>query len=156
MGPVVVILEDDPSRVRAMRGVLAELLPGVEVLAFDNAPDAIDFLRVYCDRTILISLDHDLGPSRVRDGAAFEPGDGRDVCAFLGECRPACPVIVHSANYQMVMVMVEMVRECGWATTIVTPYSQLAPWWIGQEGRAEIEWLIANGRIQRHADEHRG
>jgi len=150
VGPFVVILEDDPSRVCAMRAVLTELLAGVEVLAFDNAPDAIDFLRVYADRTVLISLDHDLGPSRVRDGAAFEPGDGRDVCAFLvGECRPACPAIVHSANYQMVMVMVEMLRERGWAATIVTPYSQLTLGWIDKEWRAEVEWLIANGKIQR-------
>ena len=134
-----------------MRAVLTELLAGVEVLAFDNAPDAIDFLRVYADRTVLISLDHDLGPSRVRDEAAFEPGDGRDVCVFLGggECRPACPAIVHSANYQMVRVMVEMLRERGWAATIVSPYSQLALGWIDKEWRAEVEWLIANGKIQR-------
>jgi hypothetical protein len=43
----VVVLEDDPSRVAAMRRVLSELLPAAEMLAFDNAPDAVAFLNVY-------------------------------------------------------------------------------------------------------------
>src|SRR4051794_7840105 len=144
-----VILEDDPGRVAAMRFVLADLLPAAEVLAFDNAPDAIAFLNVYLPQTVLISLDHDLGPSRVRDGEPFDPGDGRDVASFLLGRQPCCPAIVHSANYQMVMVMIEMLRESGWPATIVTPYSQLEHGWIDLEWRAEVEWLVQNGRIQK-------
>ena len=130
-----------------MRSILAELLAGVELLIFDNAPDAIAFLNVYLPQTVLISLDHDLGPSRLRDGAPFEPGDGRDVASFLLGRYPCCPAIVHSANYQMVMVMIEMLRESGWPATIVTPYSQLEHGWIDREWRAEVEWLVQNGRI---------
>jgi hypothetical protein len=131
-----------------MRTVLAELLPSAELLVFDNAPDAIAFLNVYSPQTILISLDHDLGPSRLRDEETFDPGDGRDVASFLAGRPHACPAIVHSANYQMAMVMIEMLRESGWAATIVTPYSQLEHGWIEQEWRAQIEWLLRNGRIR--------
>lgn len=133
-----------------MRAVLAEILPSAEHLIFDNAPDAIDFLKVHCAQTILISLDHDLGPARPRDGQSFDPGDGRDVAAFLVNCHPSCPIIVHSANYQMAPVMIEMLREARWFAGIVTPYSQLALAWIEAEWRAEIEWLIANGRITQN------
>jgi hypothetical protein len=133
-----VVLEDDPDRAAAMRAVLADLLPAADVLVFDNAPDAIAFLTVYAPQTLLISLDHDLGPSRVRDGAPFEPGDGRDVSAFLAARPPTGPVIVHSANYAMVMVMVDMLRRAGWPTTIVTPYSQLEHGWIEMEWRGEV------------------
>ena len=102
----VLLLEDDPSRVRAMRAVLADLLPAAEVAAFDNAPDATAFLRDHCTKTILIS---------------FDPGDGRDVASCLATRKPSCPAIVHSANYQMVPVMIETLRDAGWPATIVTP-----------------------------------
>ncbi len=144
----VVILEDDPSRINAMRPVLRSLLPDAELVAFDNSPDAIEFLTGSCARIILISLDHDLGSSRLRDDQPFDPGDGRDVAAFLVGRPPACPVIVHSSNYQMAPVMIEMLRESGWPATIVTPHSQLALGWVETEWRNEIEWLIANGRIK--------
>jgi hypothetical protein len=145
----VVVLEDDPSRVAEMRRVLSDLLPLAEMLVFDNAPDAVAFLTIYLPQTVLISLDHDLGPLRFRDGEPFEPGDGRDVASFLLGRHPCCPAIVHSANYQMVMVMIEMLRESGWSATIVTPYSQLEHGWIEREWRAEVEWLVQNGRIQK-------
>ena len=148
MPSFAVILEDDPSRIAAMRPVIAELLPSIELLVFDNAPDAIAFLNVYGAQTVLISLDHDLGPSRTRDDQIFDPGDGRDVTSFLSRCAPCCPIIVHSANYEMAYIMVEMLRESGWAAGIVTPHSQLALGWITAEWRAEIEWLIGNGRIK--------
>jgi hypothetical protein len=131
-----------------MRAILAEILPSAEHLVFDNAPDAIAFLNVHCAQTILISLDHDLGRTGARDGQSFDPGDGRDVAAFLANCNPSSPIIVHSANYLMAPVMTEMLREAGWFAGIVTPYSQLALAWIAAEWRAEIEWLIANGRIK--------
>lgn len=149
----VVILEDDLSRVRAMRPIITELLPSTELLVFDNAPDAIAFLNCYREQTVLISLDHDLGPSRTRDDQAFDPGNGRDVASFLSCCNAAFPAIVHSANYEMAYIMVEMLRESGWAASIVTPYSQLALGWITAEWRAEIEWLIGNGKIKTsHAE----
>jgi CheY-like chemotaxis protein len=145
----VLLLEDDPSRVRAMRAVLADLLPAVRVAVFDNAPEAAAFLRDHCAETILISLDHDLGPTRRSDdGTPLDPGDGRDVVAHLVTCNPTCPVIVHSANYQMVPVMVEALRDAGWPATIVTPYSQLQHGWIDVGWRNEVEWLIANDRIR--------
>ena len=144
----ILLLEDDPSRVSAMRSVLSDLLPTAQLAAFDNAPAAIDFLEQHCADTILISLDHDLGPTRQLDPARCDPGDGRDVVSHLCTCTPTCPVIVHSANYAMVPVMIESLRDAGWPATIVTPYSQLQHGWIALEWRNEIEWLIANNRIR--------
>jgi hypothetical protein len=144
----VLLLEDDPSRVAAMRAVLADLLPAAQIAVFDNAPDATAFLEGHCAETILISLDHDLGPTRTRDGLPFDPGDGRDVVSLLATCTPTCPAIVHSANYQMVPVMIESLRDAGWPATMVTPYSQLQHGWIHLEWRNEIEWLLANGKIR--------
>lgn len=148
MSDCVLILEDDPGRMAAMRRVLAELLPHAEVAIFNNAPDAIGFLFRQIEQVVLISLDHDLGGNVLRNGLWCDPGDGRDVCAHLIDCPPRCPVIVHSANYQMVPVMVEVLRESGWATTVVTPYSQLEHAWIAAEWRAEVEWLIQTGQVR--------
>ena len=94
--PTSSILEDDPGRMIAFRKALAGL--SFEVVIMDNAPDMIEWLDTGLARAVLICLDHDLGPSRLRDGTRFEPGSGRDVADWLA-ARPArCPVVVHSAN----------------------------------------------------------
>jgi CheY-like chemotaxis protein len=144
----ILLLEDDPSRVAAMRTVLTDLLPAAQIANFDNAPAAISFLQEHCAETILISLDHDLGPTRQLDPTRFDPGDGRDVISHLAACTPTCPVIVHSANYQMVPVMIESLRDAGSPATFVTPYSQLQHGWIALDWRNEIEWLVKTGQIR--------
>ena len=98
MGRCVVILEDTPARVAEMRTVLAELLPALEVVVFDNAPDCADWLPEGLPLAALICLDHDLGPTRDRGGVRFDPGIGRDTADLLAMYPATCPVIVHSSN----------------------------------------------------------
>lgn len=146
-GGFVLILEDDPARVQAMRAVPAALLPAAELAVCDNAADAIAFLPDRGRETILISLDHDLGAARVHDGRSVDPGDGRDVAEFMSSVAAACPVVVHSSNYQMVPVMIEALRRSGWRASIVTPHSQLVLGWIEGAWRGEVESLIAGGHM---------
>ena len=82
----ICILEDDPERTNAFRDSLAPW--AFDLVILDSAPDMIEWLCTGLSRTALICLDHDLGPSRLRDETHFEPGSGRDVADWLA-ARPA-------------------------------------------------------------------
>ncbi len=127
---VVLVLEDDPDRVAAMRQQMAARFPSYEVVLFDNAPDTIEWLRVNLDRAALICLDHDLGPNRVRAGETFDPGTGREVVDYLATRRPSCPVIVHTTNHLAAPGMERELTEAGWTFCRVVPYEDLR--WIDE------------------------
>lgn len=145
----VTILDDTAARVAEMRRVLREVLPGYDVVAFDNAPDLIDWLPSGLGRAALLSLDHDLGPTRERDGGGgrFDPGIGRDAADVLALYAPTCPVIVHSSNSLEVPGMLRVLRESGWPCSAVMPTDDLR--WIPTAWREEVEWYVANGWVRR-------
>src|SRR5688572_20565274 len=109
-----------------MRAVLGDVLPGFAVVAFDNAPDMIDWLATGLADAALISLDHDLGPTREREGGGrFDPGIGRDAADVMALYAPTCPVIVHSSNSLAVPGMLRVLRESGWPCSAVMPSDDL-------------------------------
>ena len=130
-----------------LRKVLDALLPSFDLITFDNAPDCIEWLPAGLPEAALICLDHDLGPTRDRGGARFDPGIGRDVVDVLAMCRPVCPVIVHSSNSLAVPGMLRVLRESGWTCSAVMPTDDLR--WIPTCWREEVEWFVSNGWITR-------
>jgi hypothetical protein len=91
---LVAILDDTAARVVEMRAVLREVLPECEVVAFDNVADFVDWQPGGLGEAVLISLDHDLGPSREpreAGGERFEPGIGRDAADVMALYAPTCP-----------------------------------------------------------------
>jgi hypothetical protein len=80
----------------------------------------------------LLSLDHDLGPSRERNGERFEPGTGMQVVDFLVSQRPTFPVIVHSSNPIDTPLMRSRLEEAGWTVYRVVPF---------REDWVAVEWL---------------
>jgi hypothetical protein len=145
MGRCVTILEDTAARVVEMRKVLDVLLPSVAVITFDNAPDGIEWLSKGLADAALICLDHDLGPTRERDGVRLDPGIGQDVVDVMAMYPPACPVIVHSSNSLAVPGMLRALRESGWPCSAVMPTDDLR--WIPTWWREEVEWFVRNGWI---------
>jgi hypothetical protein len=125
---IIAILDDESDRLRAMSRLLARRLPGFVVRFFDNAPDMVLWLKEHLRSCALLSLDHDLGPNRVRDGEEFDPGIGRDVVDFLATCIPACPVVIHSTNSLAAPGMQDVLETAGWAHYKVVPYKHLL--WI--------------------------
>src|SRR5258708_32047364 len=94
---LIAILEDNPDRIAAMRMCMAEALPGVEVVFFENAQEMIVWLGEHLGNVVLISLDHDL-PLRNDESKTIDCGTGRQVADYLASLLPTCPVIVHSSN----------------------------------------------------------
>jgi hypothetical protein len=141
----IAILEDDISRVAAMRGVLAAVLPAFEPVVFDNVPDMVDWLNEHLAETVLICLDHDLGPNRQREAKVFDPGIGRDIADLLATLPAVCPVIVHSSNSIAVPGMLRVLGEAGWVSSAVVPGGDLR--WVDEDWRQELEWYLARGLI---------
>jgi hypothetical protein len=69
----IVLLDDDPNRVREMLGCLSAELPSHSVISFDNAPDLIAWIGSHVKEIEIFCLDHDLGPNRMRQEAVFDP-----------------------------------------------------------------------------------
>ena len=129
--PRIAILDDEERRCVAMREVVSQLAPGAELHFFDNAPDMIEWLKGELSSLALISLDHDLGPNRERDGEVFDPGNGRDVVECLCTCQPVCPVLVHSSNSPAAQGMCFALENAGWHNQRVFPFDDVE--WIASE-----------------------
>ena len=132
---LIAILEDDPGRTAAMKEALQRELPAGEAIFFDNAPDMIAWLKANLGKVCVLSLDHDLGPNRDREGETFDPGVGRDVVTLLETMPSACQVIIHSSNSPAADGMLYALEYAGWSAERLYPFHDLT-WvdshWIGR------------------------
>jgi hypothetical protein len=137
---VIAILDDEPERIGAMLPLVARQFPEHEAVVFENAPDMIAWLTANLDHVCLLSLDHDLGPNQVRDGAVFDPGIGRDVADFLANRSPRCHVILHTTNHLAAPGMTRVLQESGWTVSQVVPYGDLR--WVAEAWIDEVRQRI--------------
>jgi hypothetical protein len=129
----IVLLDDDPDRIREMIRCLSDRLVVSQILTFDNAPDLIAWAKLDIAEAELICLDHDLGPNRSRNGQVFDPGTGRDVANFLGATKPVCPIVLHTTNRLAAPGMALVLEDAGWTYESIAPYNDLE--WI------QAEWI---------------
>jgi hypothetical protein len=139
MQQVIAVLDDDEGRLACMRRCLCGF-PNLKAQFFDSAPDMIEWLRSHLGTVVAISLDHDLGPNRLREGLAFDPGTGRDVADFLAQYVPSCPVLICTTNSLARPGMELVLSDGGWQTTRVIPAGDLA--WINREWMPALRTLI--------------
>jgi hypothetical protein len=128
---LVAILDDDTTRCAEMERSLTQALPDATPEFFDSAPDMIAWLARHIDDVALVSLTHDLGPSRFRDGMLFDPGTGRDVTDFLIEMDRSFPVIVHTTAGPRSKSMLTLLEHAEWPCVQVEPKGDSG--WIGNE-----------------------
>lgn len=137
MKKVILIMDDDEGRLHSMNALIAGSYPDYETVLIDNGPDTIAWLKDHLLSVALISLDHDLGPNRERDGAVFDPGTGRDVVDYLVTQKPACTVIVHTTNHIARYGMLFALEGADWKTSFVVPHDDLE--WIHGIWKTEIK-----------------
>jgi hypothetical protein len=143
----IAILEDDPRRVEAMRPVLADVAPDLAPVFIDSAPRMIAWLLAHPGETALISLDNDLLPALTEDGPTDAPGCGLDVAAFLAGRPPACPIILHTANYLAAPLMEETLTRSGWGVKRVVPFLDLE--WVPSAWLLAVEALLGRSPAAR-------
>ena len=106
----ILILEDNDERIASFQKTVAAFGEGFELKVWKDAPSMIAECEAFFPTTALISLDHDLIPTR---GATVDPGTGADVARFLGDFMPVCPVLIHSSNTDRVYSMHNELRFAG-------------------------------------------
>lgn len=148
---LVAILDDDKSRWAEMERSLQGAMPQVVPQFFDNAPDTIAWVARHLDDVALVSLAHDLGPSRFRDGMLFDPGTGRDVTDFLLEQERRFPVVVHTTAGSKSRGMVSLLERAGWLCVQIEPKGDLE--WIGDEWAPKLVELVG-GTLDTDAARH--
>jgi hypothetical protein len=115
---LMLMLEDDHDRSRRFRAIVARHHPDTALTIARTAPDFITAYWSLAEPPDLICLDHDLLTDSPDDP---DPGDGRDVAAFL-VTRPAqCPVLIHSTNANAADSMMFSMRDAGWTAERIAP-----------------------------------
>ncbi len=130
----ILILEDDEDRIQGFRSAVASLGREVGVRVWRDAPSMVAECAACLTKACFISLDHDLA---VVPGEA-DPGTGLDVAEFLSLHPPACPVILHTTNFDRRLAMQNRLRAAGWTVAMVPPRE---PDWI------EASWLPTARRL---------
>ena len=133
----ILILEDMEERVLAFRSAIAKLA-GVEMLLWRDAESMVRDLSEHLSTASMISLDHDILPSR---GMLQSPGTGLDVCKALARHRPSCPVVLHTANYIKVWPMMYQLAFAKWEIHR-TPPVRLDERWIESVWLPRVRMLL--------------
>ena len=125
MRRLLLILDDDRTRLRSFDAVVPLLGEDWVVRAWRDAPTMIAEIEILLDKAQLISLDHDLYKDSPSDP---DPGSGRIIADFLSARDPTCPVIVHSTNTDAAWGMCNELVSGGWKVELVHHLNQ--PAWI--------------------------
>ncbi len=136
------MLEDDLERIERFTAVLARRGEKVELSVSRTSHQ---FLAAYVElirKPHLIALDHDLFTDSPNEP---DPGDGRDVAAFLATQTPVCPVLIHTTNAPAGDSMLFKRREHGWTADRIAP---LGHDWI------EAYWYPYATRMLRRTTAH--
>jgi hypothetical protein len=137
---IVAILDDDSSRCAEMERSLIRAVSEATLEFFDSAPDMIAWLARHMEEVALVSLSHDLGPSRLLDGMLFDPGTGRDVTDFIVEMDRPVPVVVHARSGSGGRSMLAMLEHSEWPCIRVEPQDGLE--WIDTEWTPRVAELL--------------
>ncbi len=148
MKSIIAILEDSMPRTEAMRAAVSHILPDATCVFFDSAAAIIAWMQEHSESMLLVSLDHDLEFLTGPEGQLLDPGDGRDVAAFMAGLRPCCPVIVHTSNSMAATSMMFTLEEANWQVERVFPDGGLE--WVRRQ------WVTAVDRVLRSGNSPRG
>ena len=111
--PVVVVLEDTPSRVHAIERALGS---DFRLEHHETAQSFVAWL-VGSNEAALISLDYHLGGNSI--------GSGLDAAKALAQHPPFAQVILHSSDSVGARAQQRLLSEAGWETEFV-PFQEYA------------------------------
>ncbi|TWT38875.1 cyclic-phosphate processing receiver domain-containing protein [Blastopirellula retiformator] len=126
----LLMLEDDPDRIQRFLAIVVKNYPHAELSIHRTAPAFIAAYETLTATPDLICLDHDLFPDSVDDP---DPGDGRDVAAFLASQPALAPVLIHSTNARAAESMLFSLRDAGWNVDRIAPLGEdwIEAYWFG-------------------------
>ena len=150
MKNLILILEDDPSRIDVMKGWLQDRLYMFEHRFFDQPSELIELVKQRSGDILAVSLDHDLNdlcllPSQKSLVPSDDP-TGMDVVKFLEQQAPTFPVLIHSSNHDAAKKMVSCFKKRHWSVDRVIPFDDIS--WIGDEWLPKLRKFIEKHHAQ--------
>jgi CheY-like chemotaxis protein len=115
----ILLLEDNDERIAGFRKAMSSLGDDYILQVWTDAPSMVAECEAFLPTAALL-----LTRSRpqIQDRAPRRtPALGWTVAKFLAECRPACPVIIHSTNAERAHSMDNELRFADWITKRVGP-----------------------------------
>lgn len=143
----LVMLEDDLDRIRRFKAVVATHYPNARLDVFRTAPAFIAGYASIASTPCLVCLDHDLFVDSPDDP---DPGDGRDVSAFLITQPAICPVLIHSTNAAAADSMMFSMLDAGWKVDRIAP---IGDDWIEAYWYHVASKMIAANSLRDSADD---
>ncbi|MCA9115215.1 MAG: hypothetical protein KDA79_09010 [Planctomycetaceae bacterium] len=137
----LLMLEDDHDRIHRFKAVVSSNYPDAVLTIVRTAADFQLAWRALTDSPDLICLDHDLFTDSPDDP---DPGDGRDVSAFLITQRATCPALIHSTNGPAADSMMFSMRDAGWKVERISP---IGDDWIESLWYPVACEMIADGKL---------
>lgn len=134
---MILILEDDPGRIRRFARALRREAPGAPVLLWRHAYRMAEKVGDHLGAATLISLDHDLEPV---PGDPADLGDGMIVARALVRYPQPCPVVIHSSNGTRSDWMAGEFELGGWDCDRAAPIGER---WIEEHWRLVVRRLLA-------------
>ena len=120
------VLEDDPRRTNEMQAAVLESAFRQPFRFFDNAYKLSHWLELNAGNVQLISLDHDLDTTTVRE--VEEAGTGLLIVDWLVENRCLIPVLIHSSNAMRAPAMHLKLATAGWTELKLSPFVNSKKW----------------------------
>jgi len=149
MKNLILILEDDPSRIEVMKSWLQDRLYMFKPHFFEHPSEMIEIVKQRSDEILALSLDHDLNelclPTRLPSDVRPDP-TGMDVVTFLEQQPPQFPVLIHSSNDRAAEKMVRCFKKRHWAVDRVIPFDDTS--WIGEEWLPKLRKMIEKHHAQ--------
>jgi CheY-like chemotaxis protein len=139
---VILVLEDNQDRRKAMLNVFDERLPAYRLLLTDDPAEFIEHVSNHLQDILLVSLDHDL---HERPDQSTEL-TGMQVVDHLVEMPPAFPVLLHTTNRPDGERMRSRLTEHGWRVKWIVPFDGTewvaADWYpaVKKAVRATARW----------------
>ena len=134
---MILILEDDPDRLRRFARALRREAPGVPVVTWRDAHRMADEVGPCLASARLISLDHDLEPEAP---GSPDPGAGVVAAKALVAHLQPCPVLIHSSNGGRSDWMAGEFELGGWDYLRVAPIGER---WIEEYWRRVVRDALA-------------
>lgn len=140
-----VVIVGAPRQVPEIERFAREKLRGYQVVTCTSLVHVVEWLKEDLGSTALISLDDDMGGSRVELGEMLDPGTMAEVATAITKCKPCCPVVLNMAQEQARDFM-KILMSARWLTYWAKP---TGGHWLRQDWLSAVRRALRDGRPRR-------
>ncbi|MGH7192115.1 MAG: hypothetical protein ACREJM_01120 [Candidatus Saccharimonadales bacterium] len=137
-----ILIVGAPREVPEMRTFAESKLAGYQIVTRTSLAAVAHWLKKNLDSTALISLDDDMGDSRLELGELVRPGTMVEVAREVARYRRCCPVVLNTSGPQCKRLSA-ILQSAGWDTHWTKP---TGGHWLKQDWLRAVKRQLPHGR----------